>query len=88
MRRSERLYSGFSTPYRMKFNARIKQSEVYSGKNLNKEVGSLRAMTRYERNKEYLDQIYYAIGNLYLSRRDTTQAKKNYSLAVEKSTRA
>ena len=45
-------------------------------------------MTRYERNKEYLDQIYYAIGNLYLSRRDTTQAKKNYSLAVEKSTRA
>ena len=80
--------SGFSTPYRMKFNARIKQSEVYSGKNLNKEVGSLRAMTRYERNKEYLDQIYYAIGNLYLSRRDTTQAKKNYSLAVEKSTRA
>ena len=44
-------------------------------------------MARYERNKEYLDQIYYAIGNLYLSRKDTTEAKKNYITAVEKSTR-
>ena len=45
-------------------------------------------MARYERNKEYLDQIYYAIGNLYLSRGDTAEAKKNYILAVEKSTRS
>ena len=44
-------------------------------------------MLRYSRNKEYFDQIYYAIGNLYLSRRDTSAAKENYILAVEKSTR-
>lgn len=44
-------------------------------------------MTRYDRNKEYLDQIYYAIGNLYLSRADTAHAIENYELAVEKSTR-
>lgn len=44
-------------------------------------------MTRYDRNKEYLDQIYYAIGNLYLSRRDTVNAIANYEEAVEKSTR-
>ena len=44
-------------------------------------------MTRYDRNKEYLDQIYYAIGNLYLSRRDTANAIANYILAAEKSTR-
>lgn len=44
-------------------------------------------MTRYDRNKEYLDQIYYAIGNLYLSRRDTANAIANYVLAAEKSTR-
>ncbi len=79
--------SGASTPYRTKFNARIRQSEVYAGSNIRKEVNSLRAMTRYERNKEYLDQIYYAIGNLYLSRGDTAQAKKNYIEAVEKSSR-
>ena len=79
--------SGVSTAYRTKFNARIKQSEVFSGSNISGEVRSLKAMTRYERNREYLDQIYYAIGNLYLSRKDTVQAKENYIIAVEKSTR-
>lgn len=44
-------------------------------------------MTRYDRNKEYLDQIYYAIGNLYLSRGDTVQAIENYVEGVAKSTR-
>lgn len=78
---------GASTPYRAKFNARIRQSEVYTGTNIKSEVNSLKSMTRYERNKEFLDQIYYAIGNLYMSRRDTAEAEKNYALAVEKSTR-
>ncbi|MCM1032534.1 MAG: tetratricopeptide repeat protein [Odoribacter sp.] len=76
-----------SAPYRTKFNARIKQSEVYEGNDIRPEVNSLRRMLRYDRNKEYLDQIYYAIGNLYLSRGDTTQAIENYVLAAEKSTR-
>ncbi|MDE5586408.1 MAG: tetratricopeptide repeat protein, partial [Muribaculaceae bacterium] len=79
--------SGFSTPYRLKFNARIKQSEVYRGNDISKEVAALKSMTRYQRNIDYLDQIYYAIGNLYLSRKDTAAAKANYALAVEKSTR-
>lgn len=79
--------SGSSTLYRTKFNARIKQSEVYTGENIQKEVKSLKSMTRYERNNEFLDQIYYAIGNLYLSRKDSVEAEKNYRLAIEKSTR-
>lgn len=79
--------AGAATAYRTKFNARIKQSEVFAGQNIKSEVNALRAMTRYQRNKEYLDQIYYAIGNLYLSRKDTAKAKENYILAVEKSTR-
>lgn len=78
---------GASTAYRAKFNARIKQSEVFTGSNIKGEVNALRAMTRYQRNNEYLDQIYYAIGNLYLSRKDTAEAKKNYIIAAEKSTR-
>nr|MDE6717413.1 tetratricopeptide repeat protein [Muribaculaceae bacterium] len=79
--------SGNSIPYRAKFNARIKQSEVFAGSNVKKEVGALLSMTHYARNKEYLDQIYYAVGNLWLSRKDSVQAKKYYALAVEKSTR-
>lgn len=80
--------SGQSTDYRTKFNARIKQTEVFSGTNIKGEVRSLKAMTRYARNREFLDQIYYAIGNLYLGRKDTTEAITNYNLAVEKSTRS
>ncbi|MDE6358554.1 MAG: tetratricopeptide repeat protein, partial [Duncaniella sp.] len=76
-----------SAPYRTRFNARIKQSEVFDGANIESEVKSLKRMARYGANKEYLDQIYYAIGNLYLSRRDTTNAIANYVLAAEKSTR-
>lgn len=77
-----------SANYRTKFNARIKQSEVFDGPDIKGEVKALKRMTRYSRNKEYLDQIYYAIGNLYLSRGDTTQAIANYRLAAEKSTRS
>lgn len=76
-----------SVAYRTQFNARIKQSEVYAGENIKPEVDALKRMTRYDRNKEYLDQIYYAIGNLYLSRQDTASAIDNYKLALEKSTR-
>ena len=79
--------SASSASYRTKFNARIKQTEVFDGSDIESEVKSLRRMTRYDRNKPYLDQIYYAIGNLYLNRRDTARAIENYTLAAEKSTR-
>lgn len=91
----EKAYKAFgdaggasSASYRTKFNARIKQSEVFSGSDIEKEVNALRRMTRYDRNKDYLDQVYYAIGNLYLSRGDTAHAIENYILAAEKSTRS
>ncbi|MDE6277525.1 MAG: tetratricopeptide repeat protein, partial [Muribaculaceae bacterium] len=79
--------SSTSASYRTKFNARIKQSEVFEGKDIENEVAALNRMTRYDRNKDYLDQIYYAIGNLYLSRGDTAHAIENYELANSKSTR-
>ncbi|MCQ2288973.1 MAG: LysM peptidoglycan-binding domain-containing protein, partial [Muribaculaceae bacterium] len=79
--------SSNSSTYRTKFNARIKQSAVFTGYNVSSEVKALRNMARFDRNKEYLDQIYYAIGNLYLSRQDTVHAIENYIKAAEKSTR-
>ena len=79
--------SSSGSTYRTKFNARIKQSAVYEGANIASEVKALKRMTRYDRNKEYLDQVYYAIGNLYLAHGDTANAIENYKLAAEKSTR-
>ncbi len=83
----KRAGSSSSSTYRTKFNARIKQSAVFQGNNIDSEVKALKRMTRYDRNKEYLDQIYYAIGNLYLTRGDTAKAVENYELAAKKSTR-
>lgn len=83
-----RVAGASSAPYRTQFNARIKQTEVFTGSNIESEVKSLNRMARLDRNKDYLDQIYYAIGNLYLSRKDTANAIKNYTLANEKSTRS
>lgn len=82
-----RAGSGTSTLYRTKFNARIKQSEVFEGSDIRSEVKRLRGMTRYSRNAEFLDQIYYAIGNLYMTRRDTAEAEKSYAKAIAESTR-
>lgn len=73
--------------YRTQFNARIKMSEVYSGNDIKKEVKSLERMTQKSVNKDFHDQIYYAIGNLYMAHNDTTNAMNNYKKAVEKSTR-
>ena len=60
---------------------------MFQGTDIDGEVRALRRMTRYDRNKDYLDQIYYAIGNLYLTRGDTVHAIENYELAAKKSTR-
>ncbi len=82
-----KVLSNSSASHRTRFNARIRQSEVFQGSDIKPEVKALRAMTRQGSNKEYLDQIYYAIGNLYLSRGDTTQAIDNYKQAIKLSTR-
>ncbi len=78
-----------SPNYEMEFNARIRQTEVYtSGSGEAKNViHKLEKLTKDEKNKDYLDQIHYAIGNVYIREKDTASAIKNYRLAAEKSTR-
>lgn len=73
-------------PYQLEFAARIRQTEVFSGSNYQKVVKSLQRMARSSKNKDYLDQVYYALGNIYLNREDTAKAIANYELGVRKST--
>jgi tetratricopeptide (TPR) repeat protein len=75
-------------PYELEFAARIRQTEVFTGGNYQKVVKMLQGMAKSDKNKDYLDQVYYALGNIYLSRGDTAQAITNYELGVEKATRA
>ena len=73
-------------PYELEFAARIRQTEVFTGGNYLKVVKMLTRMAKSQKNKDFLDQVYYALGNVYLSREDTTNAIKNYKLGIEKST--
>lgn len=74
-------------PYELEFNARIQQTEVMSKGQSKQMIRKLQAMARNQKNKDYLDQVYYAIGNIYLAQGDTTRAIWAYKDGVEKSTR-
>ena len=74
-------------PYELAFNARIAMTEVMAKDNASKMISRLKRMAASDNNKEYQDQIYYAIGNIHLSRKDTLQAITAYEKGNQKSTR-
>lgn len=74
-------------PYELQFNARIQQTTVLPDGQTKKMISKLKRMAKNEKNKQYLDQVYYAIGNIYLAQGDTTEAINSYEKGVEESTR-
>lgn len=89
----EKAYKAFrrvlrlSPPYELAFNARIAMTEVMAGQNSGKMIRKLKRMARSDNNKEYLDQVFYAIGNIYLNQKDTLNAISAYEQGNVKSTR-
>jgi hypothetical protein len=77
--------TGSTAPYVLQLSAKIRQTEVYPGGNIKKVSKKLEKMTKSSKNKEYLDQIYYALGNVYMTVPDTVKAIESYELGVEKS---
>lgn len=75
-------------PYELSFNARIAQTEVMAAGASRKMIGRLRRMAVSDNNKDYLDQIYYAIGNIHLADKDTLRAIAAYERGAEKATRS
>ena len=74
-------------PYELEFNARIAQTEVMSKGHSRQMISRLKHMASDDNNKDYLDQVYYAIGNIYLAERDTLRAIAAYEKGNEKATR-
>ena len=75
-------------PYETEFNARIAMSEVMAESGQTRQViARLKRMAASDKNKDYLDQVYYAIGNIYLTQHDTTNAIAAYEKGNEKATR-
>lgn len=75
--------------YEVAFNARIAMSEVLAdGGQGKKMIGRLKRMARNDNNKDYLDQVYYAMGNIYLAQKDTANAISAYEKGNTKATRS
>ena len=65
-------------PYELEFNARIRQTECLTNQSKKSILRKLNRMARSPKNKSYVAQIYYAIGNVHLNDKDTTEAVKAY----------
>ena len=63
-------------------------TEVMGASQAKKMVGKLKRMAASDKNKDYLDQVYYAIGNIYLAQKDTMKAISNYEKGNKKATRS
>ncbi|MBR1463061.1 MAG: hypothetical protein IJ604_06745 [Prevotella sp.] len=75
-------------PYELEFNARIAMTEVMAAGRSKQMISRLRRMAASDKNAEYLDQVYYAIGNIYLAQKDTASAIAAYEKGNEKASRA
>jgi tetratricopeptide (TPR) repeat protein len=78
--------SSSSVPYILQLSSAIRQTEVYPGGDIKKMSKKLEKMTKRYKNKDYLDQIYYALGNIYMTVPDTIKSIESYESGVEKST--
>ncbi len=74
-------------PYELEFNAHIAQTEVMAKGRSKQMTNKLKRMARSDNNKDYLDQVYYAMGNIYLLEKDTAKAIGAYENGNKKSTR-
>ena len=78
-----------SPPHDIEFHARIQQTETMVGNSsMRKIMRKLKRMERDPNNKESLDQIYYAMGNIHLMRGDTVTALRLYNEGVDKGEKA
>ena len=75
-------------PYELEFNARIAMTEVMAEGRGKQMIGKLKRMALSDKNKDYLDQVYYAMGNIYMLQKDTLKAIAAYEKGNEKATRA
>ena len=77
-----------NAPFEMAFNAglnRIAVEDSKEGKKVDK-VARLRSLLKDDKNQNFVDQIYYRIGDVHLSKNETEQAIKSYNTATRLST--
>ncbi len=91
-KRGQAAYAAFeqvlknSPPYEMEFTARL--NLALAGVNSEEEsVRQLERMLKEEKNKEFQDQIYYALAEIALEKGDRKKAIENLELSLQNSSR-
>ena len=74
-------------PYEMAFSARISQTEVMPPDKFNQMISLLKRMSKSDKNKDYLDKVYYAMGNIYMGVNDTTNCIYAWEKGVKDGTK-
>ncbi|MCR4592683.1 MAG: hypothetical protein K5672_05980 [Bacteroidaceae bacterium] len=74
-------------PYEMAFSARISQTEVMPRDKFNQMISLLKRMAKSDKNKDYLDKVYYALGNIYMGVNDTTHCIYAWEKGVKDGTK-
>lgn len=71
--------------YEMTFNAQINRASAYdaSSSGARQMKKDLNKMLRDDKNKEYLDQVYYALGKILLSEGNESEAIKMFKLSTK-----
>jgi len=74
-------------PYKMSFTARVNRASVYDPESgtLREITSELMKMLKEEKNREYRDQIYFALANIYFREKDIDEAINYYKLSSESS---
>jgi tetratricopeptide (TPR) repeat protein len=71
--------------YEMGFNAKINMAISYTGGGEDVLVGELLKLLKDKKNRDYKDQIYFALANIYQKKGNEKKAVKYYNLSVEHS---
>ena len=73
--------------YEMEFNAKINLAQCYTAKSGNRDyiIKKLAKMLKDDKNKDFQDQIYYALAHIALKDNDTTGAIENFKKSVSTS---
>lgn len=94
-RKTEAAYDNYTevvksnAPFDMAFNANLSRISIRNEQSGNKISRSqqLRSLLKDDKNKDFIDQIYFQIANSYADERDLDNAIKNYNLSVKNSTK-
>lgn len=73
-----------ATDYELQFNANISLAKTYEG-SADDVAKILKKLLDDSKNKEYFDQIYFALAELYMRKGDDKLAIKNYKLSAASS---